>query len=56
MKLNNNKDIPVFIAEPPFTSKKQKRLLAELLFEKQDCTNLFFGTQGVLSVYAMGKM
>lgn len=22
LKLNNNKDIPVFIAEPPFTSKK----------------------------------
>lgn len=27
------KDTPIFIAEPPFTSKIQKRNLAEILFE-----------------------
>lgn len=52
---NNNKEIPVFIAEPPFTSKKQKSMLSEILFDSFDIPSLFFGTQGVLSLYSFGK-
>lgn len=55
LKLNNNKDVPVFIAEPPFTSKRQKKILTEQLLEQQDCPSVFFGTQGVLAVYGMGE-
>lgn len=30
-------------------------MLAEVLFENFDAPSVFFGTQGVLSVYAVGK-
>lgn len=55
LKIHNNKEIPVFITETPFTPHKQKSRIAELLFESYDCPNLFFGIQGVLSLYAFGK-
>ncbi len=55
LKLVNNKEIPVFIAEPPFTSKKQKSMIAEILFDTYDTPNIFFGTQGVLSLYSFGR-
>lgn len=55
LNIINNKEIPLFIAEPPFTSKKQKNMLSELLFENFETPAVFFGTQGVLSLYAFGK-
>ena len=55
LKIINNKEVPMFIAEPPFTSKAQKRAIAEILFESHDCPFIFFGIQGVLSLYAFGK-
>lgn len=55
LKAINNKEIPIFIAEPPFTPIKQKKDLTELLFENYDTPNIFFGTQSVLSLYSFGK-
>jgi len=55
LKIMNNKEVPMFICEPPFTPKSQKRMIAEILFESHDCPFIFFGTQGVLSLYAFGK-
>ena len=55
LNICSNREIPIFIAEPPFTCKKQKKMLAELLFENFDAPSVFFGTQGVLSLYAFGK-
>lgn len=55
LKLINNKEIPILIAEPPFTSKKQKNMISEILFETLECPNIFFATQGVLSLYSYGK-
>ena len=55
LKLVNHKDVPIFLTESPFTPKKQKAEIAELLFESYDAPSIFFGTQGVLSLYAFGK-
>jgi len=55
LKILNNKEIPIFLTEPPFTPKKYKKEMAELLFESYDCPSIFFGTQGVLSLYSFGK-
>ncbi len=55
LNITNNSEIPIFICQPPFTSKSQKKLIAEILFETYESPNLFFGTQGVLSLYAFGK-
>lgn len=51
----NAKEMPIFICEPPFTPKSQKKELCSLLFENYDFPSVFFGTQGVLSLYAFGK-
>ena len=55
LKILNNKEMPIFLTEPPFTPKKYKKEMAELLFESYDCPSIFFGTQGVLSLYSFGK-
>ena len=55
LKITNTKDVPFFICEPPFTPKSQKQMLAELLFDTYDSPTIFFGSQGVLSLYAFGK-
>ncbi len=55
LKLVNNQEIPMFIAEPQFTPLKQKNMIADLILNKYDCPKLFFGTQGVLSLYSSGK-
>lgn len=55
MKVMNAKEMPIFICEPPFTPKSQKKELCSLLFENYDFPSVFFGTQGVLSLYAFGK-
>lgn len=44
LKLTNNKETHIFVAEPPFTSNKQKKMLAEILFENFDAPSVFFGT------------
>ena len=44
LKLTNNKETHIFVAEPPFTSNKQKKMLAEVLFENFDAPSVFFGT------------
>ncbi len=51
---NLYKGKPFFIAEPAFTSLKQKKIIAEYLFDTSNCPKLFFGTQGVLSIYSFG--
>jgi centractin len=55
MKITNNKETPIFICQPPFTPKKQKSELCQLLLENYDHPSVFFGTQAVLSLYAFGK-
>jgi len=45
MKMINAKEMPIFICEPPFTPKSQKRELCSLLFENYDFPSVFFGTQ-----------
>lgn len=55
MKITNNKETPIFICQPPFTPKKQKNELCQLLLENYDFPSIFFGTQAVLSLYAFGK-
>jgi centractin len=55
LKSINNKEIPIFIAEPAFTATKQKKELAELLLENYDTPQIFFGSQAVLSLYSFGK-
>lgn len=55
IKMTNSKEMSIFICEPPFTPKNQKIELCQLLLENMDFPSIFFGTQGVLSLYAFGK-
>ena len=55
LKINNTKEMPIFICQPPFTPKRQKVELCQLLLENYDFPSIFFGTQGVLSLYSYGK-
>lgn len=55
LTVSNPKETPMFMAEPPLTSVRQKRMLADLAFEKFESPFVFFGTQSVLSLYAFGK-
>lgn len=54
LKLEQDK-FPVFMTEAPFTPLKEKVELASFLFENKGSSSVFFGTQGVLSLYAFGK-
>ena len=45
----------ILIAEAPFQSIKHKHQLTEELIEKRSFENIFFGTQGVFSLYSMGR-
>lgn len=55
LSVTDQKDTPIFFAEPPLTSIRQKRMLTDLVLEKVGAPYVFFGTQSVLSLYAFGK-
>ena len=46
----------ILLSESPFANKKQKSALIENLFEQQEVSQLFFGIQGVFSLYGVGMI
>ena len=56
LKLKSLKNTKLLLSETPFTNKKLKNQLIETLYEQSEVSQLFFGTQGILSLYGVGMI
>ncbi len=55
LEIQNNREMPLFMTVPYENPIENKKLLGELIFESLQYHNIFFGTQGLLSLYSLGK-
>lgn len=46
----------ILLSETPFINKKAKSDLIESLFEQEEVNQLFFGIQGVFSLFGVGMI